>query len=56
VVAAASEKRLFVGGEWIETGEWQDVRSPYSGNVVGRVAKAGAAETRRAIEAAEEAM
>jgi acyl-CoA reductase-like NAD-dependent aldehyde dehydrogenase len=56
VVAAASEKRLFVGGEWIETGEWQDVRSPYSGDVVGRVARAGAAETRRAIEAAEEAM
>jgi acyl-CoA reductase-like NAD-dependent aldehyde dehydrogenase len=56
VVAAASERRLFVGGEWIETGDWQDVRSPYSGEVVGRVAKAGAAETRRAIDAAELAM
>jgi acyl-CoA reductase-like NAD-dependent aldehyde dehydrogenase len=56
VVAAASERRLFVGGEWIETGDWQDVRSPYSGEVVGRVAKAGAAETRRAIDAAEQAM
>jgi acyl-CoA reductase-like NAD-dependent aldehyde dehydrogenase len=56
VVAAASERRLLVGGEWIETGDWQDVRSPYSGEIVGRVAKAGAAETRRAIDAAEHAM
>jgi acyl-CoA reductase-like NAD-dependent aldehyde dehydrogenase len=56
VVAAASERRLFVGGEWIETGDWQDVRSPYSGEVVGRVARAGAAETLRAIDAAEQAM
>jgi acyl-CoA reductase-like NAD-dependent aldehyde dehydrogenase len=52
----ATERKLLVGGEWIETGEWIDVRSPYSGDVVGRVAKAGAGETRRAIDAAEEAM
>jgi acyl-CoA reductase-like NAD-dependent aldehyde dehydrogenase len=32
------------------------VRSPYSGEVVGRVAKAGAAEARRALDAAEAAM
>jgi len=56
VVAAATEKRVFVGGEWIETGDWVDVRSPYSGELVGRVAKAGADETRRAIDAAEQAM
>jgi acyl-CoA reductase-like NAD-dependent aldehyde dehydrogenase len=56
VVAAATEKRLFVGGEWIETGDWVDVRSPYSGELVGRVAKAGADETHRAIDAAERAM
>ncbi len=36
------EKRLLLAGEWIETGEWLDVRSPYSGDVVGRVPKAGA--------------
>jgi acyl-CoA reductase-like NAD-dependent aldehyde dehydrogenase len=47
---------LLIAGEWVETGEWQDVRSPYSGDVVGRVAKAGADETRRAIDAAEAAM
>src|SRR4051794_8369999 len=50
------ERKLFVGGEWIETGDWIEVRSPYSGEVVGRVAKAGAAETKRAIDAAEQAM
>jgi acyl-CoA reductase-like NAD-dependent aldehyde dehydrogenase len=56
VVAAATERRLFIGGEWVETGDWLEVRSPYSGELVGRVAKAGAAETRRAIDAAEAAM
>src|SRR5688572_11044158 len=56
MVAAATEKRLLIGGEWVETGEWHDVRSPYSGDVVGVVAKAGADETRRAVDAAAAAM
>src|SRR5918994_6240524 len=56
MAATASERRLLLAGEWVETGDWQEVRSPYSGEVVGRVAKAGADETRRAIDAAEEAM
>ena len=56
MATVATERKLFVGGEWIETGEWLDVRSPYSGDVVGRVAKAGAEETRRAVDAAEAAM
>jgi acyl-CoA reductase-like NAD-dependent aldehyde dehydrogenase len=56
VAITATEKRLLVGGEWVETGEWLDVRSPFSGDVVGRVAKAGADETRRAIDAAQQAM
>ncbi len=51
-----TERKLLVGGKWIETGDWLEVRSPYSGEVVGRVAKAGADETRRAIDAAFEAM
>jgi acyl-CoA reductase-like NAD-dependent aldehyde dehydrogenase len=50
------ERKLFVAGEWVETGDWIDVRSPYSGEVVGRVAKGGADETRRAIGAAERAL
>jgi acyl-CoA reductase-like NAD-dependent aldehyde dehydrogenase len=56
VVASLTEKRLLIGGEWIETGAWVEVRSPYSGDVVGRVAKAGAEEARRAVGAAERAM
>ena len=32
------ERKLLIGGEWVETGEWLEVRSPYSGEVVGRVA------------------
>ncbi|HZT45244.1 MAG TPA: aldehyde dehydrogenase family protein [Gaiellaceae bacterium] len=56
MATTATEKRLPIGGEWIETGDWVDVRSPYSGDVVGRVAKAGAGEARRAIDAAEAAM
>src|SRR4051794_30304828 len=50
------DRKLLVGGEWIETGEWIEVCSPYDGEVVGRVPKAGADETRRAIDAAEQAM
>jgi acyl-CoA reductase-like NAD-dependent aldehyde dehydrogenase len=56
VAATASEKKLLIAGEWVATGDWVEVRSPYSGEAVGRVAKAGAAETRRAIDAAEAAM
>jgi acyl-CoA reductase-like NAD-dependent aldehyde dehydrogenase len=56
VATTVAERKLLVDGEWIETGEWLEVRSPYSGDVVGRVAKAGAAATTRAIDAAARAM
>jgi acyl-CoA reductase-like NAD-dependent aldehyde dehydrogenase len=56
MATVATERKVFVGGEWVETGDWVEVRSPYSGEVVGRVAKAGAAETRRSVDAAERAM
>jgi acyl-CoA reductase-like NAD-dependent aldehyde dehydrogenase len=56
MAATATEGRLLIGGEWVETGDWIEVRSPYSGSVVGRVAKAGAEEARRALDAAEQAM
>src|ERR687888_351229 len=56
MATTAVERKVFVAGEWVETGDWLEVRSPYSGEVVGRVAKAGAAETRRAVDAAERAM
>jgi acyl-CoA reductase-like NAD-dependent aldehyde dehydrogenase len=56
VATTAFEKKLLIAGEWVETGDWVEVRSPYSGETVGRVAKAGAAEARRAVDAAEDAM
>ena len=56
MAATASEKPLLIGGEWVETGAWVDVRSPYSGELVARVARAGAKEARRAVDAAERAL
>jgi acyl-CoA reductase-like NAD-dependent aldehyde dehydrogenase len=56
MAATATERKLLIGGEWVETGDWIDVRSPYSGAVVGRVAKGGAALARDAVDAAEAAM
>jgi acyl-CoA reductase-like NAD-dependent aldehyde dehydrogenase len=56
MAATATEKRLLVAGDWVETGDWIDVSSPYSGDLVGRVAKAGSAETQKAIDAAATAM
>ncbi|HTZ04332.1 MAG TPA: aldehyde dehydrogenase family protein [Gaiellaceae bacterium] len=56
MAATATERKLLIDGEWVETGAWIDVRSPYSGDVVGRVAKGGADETRRALDAADRAL
>src|SRR3712207_6695255 len=53
MVATATDRGVFVAGRWVETGEWLEVRSPYSGAIVGRAARAGRSETERAIEAAE---
>jgi acyl-CoA reductase-like NAD-dependent aldehyde dehydrogenase len=50
------ERRLLVAGEWVETGDWIEVRSPYDGSLVARVAAGGATETRAAVDAAEQAM
>jgi acyl-CoA reductase-like NAD-dependent aldehyde dehydrogenase len=47
--------KLLLDGEWIDTNESVEVRSPYSGDVVGRVAKAGAGEAHRAVDAAARA-
>ncbi len=56
MAATAVERALLIDGEWVETGDRVEVRSPYSGEVVGRVAKAGAAEARRAVDAAARAL
>ena len=46
------ERKLLLDGEWIETGEWHEVRSPFSGEPVGRVPQATADHARRAVDAA----
>lgn len=43
---------LRIGGEEVVTGDWIDVRSPWSRELLGRVAKAGPDEVERAIAAA----
>ena len=52
----ASERPILVGGKWVETGEWNEIRSPYDDSLVGRVARGGAAEIEQALDAAEVAM
>jgi len=56
MAATATERKLLIDGEWVETGAWIDVRSPYSGEIVGRVARGGAGEARRAVDAAARAL
>ena len=56
MAVTAHERKLLIGGEWVDTGDWIDVVSPYTGETVGRVAKAGTDEARRAVDAAESAM
>ena len=51
----AVDHKLLAAGEWVETGEWDEVLSPYDGSVVGRVALGDAALVDRAIEAAHAA-
>jgi acyl-CoA reductase-like NAD-dependent aldehyde dehydrogenase len=52
---SASDHKLLAAGEWVETGEWAEVASPYDGSVVARVAQGDAALVTKAIEAAHEA-
>ena len=56
MAATVTERKLLLDGEWVETGEWVEVSSPFDGSTVARVAKAGATEARAAIDAAERAM
>jgi acyl-CoA reductase-like NAD-dependent aldehyde dehydrogenase len=51
----AADHKLLAAGEWTETGEWGEVRSPYDGSVVGRVAEGDAELVERAARAAQEA-
>jgi delta 1-pyrroline-5-carboxylate dehydrogenase len=48
----ATDHKLYVAGEWTETGEWSEVHAPYDDTVIGRVPKADAALVGRAVDAA----
>ncbi len=56
-VASTTELRMLIGGAWVESesGRWTDVRSPATGQVVGRVPRGTAADVDRAVAAAREA-
>jgi len=51
----ASEWKIFLGGEWIESGTVQEVTYPYDGSVTGRVHTAKADDFTRAIGIAQDA-
>jgi acyl-CoA reductase-like NAD-dependent aldehyde dehydrogenase len=51
----AVDHKLLAAGEWVETGQWGDVHSPYDGTVVGRVAEGDAELVDRAAKAAQRA-
>jgi acyl-CoA reductase-like NAD-dependent aldehyde dehydrogenase len=53
--AEATDHKLLVAGEWVQSGEWAEVKSPYDDSLVGRVAVGDVATVERAIEAAHEA-
>jgi acyl-CoA reductase-like NAD-dependent aldehyde dehydrogenase len=50
------EKRVLIGGEWLESDTWDEILSPFSGAVVGRVPVVGADAATDAVQAAETAM
>jgi acyl-CoA reductase-like NAD-dependent aldehyde dehydrogenase len=51
----AVDHKLLAAGEWAQSGDWGEVRSPYDDTLVGRVALGDAATVERAIAAAHEA-
>jgi acyl-CoA reductase-like NAD-dependent aldehyde dehydrogenase len=51
----AVDHELLAAGEWVATGEWAEVSSPYDGSAVGRVAQGDAALVDRVAIAARAA-
>jgi acyl-CoA reductase-like NAD-dependent aldehyde dehydrogenase len=51
----AVDRKLLAAGEWLETGDWDEVLSPYDGTPVGRVAQGDAELVDRAARAARAA-
>jgi acyl-CoA reductase-like NAD-dependent aldehyde dehydrogenase len=56
MATTVTDRKLLIGGEWVETGEWLDVLSPYSDEIVGRVPKASAEDAKLAVAAADRAL
>ncbi len=50
----APKHGLYIGGQWIETGQYDQVKLPYDGTVVGLISHATPADVDRAIEAARQ--
>ncbi|MBA3865847.1 MAG: aldehyde dehydrogenase family protein [Solirubrobacterales bacterium] len=51
----AVDHELLAAGEWVETGNWAEVTSPYDGTPVGRVALGDADTVERSVAAAHDA-
>jgi acyl-CoA reductase-like NAD-dependent aldehyde dehydrogenase len=51
----ATDHKLLVAGEWIETGDWSEIRSPYDSTPIGRVPTGDAALLDKAVDAATKA-
>ncbi len=49
VAAPTAVERIYLAGEWVESGDSFEVSSPYSGAVVATVARAGADEERLVV-------
>jgi acyl-CoA reductase-like NAD-dependent aldehyde dehydrogenase len=50
-----TDHELLAAGEWLATGNWEEVKSPYDQEVIGRVALGDESTIERAINAAHEA-
>jgi betaine-aldehyde dehydrogenase len=56
-IQTVTELKMFIGGQWVESssGRWIDVRSPASGELVGRVPEGTKEDVDRAVVAARAA-
>jgi betaine-aldehyde dehydrogenase len=56
-IQTVTELKMFIGGQWVESssGRWIDVRSPASGEIVGRVPEGTKEDVDRAVSAARAA-
>lgn len=54
-IASTEKYGLYIGGEWIETAQCDEVKLPYDGTLVGLVAHANESHVDRAVASAQEA-